>query len=408
MKILLSAFSCSPTCPSEPAVGWAWVEQISKTHQVWLLTSDEFEDEIRKHLPQSVTAIFVPKFSNSLRLKRIFSGLAWLYYYWWQIKLYWVAKNLHESIGFDIIHHVTLVSWRAPSFLSLLPVPFIWGPVGGGSIHPWTLIKELRPGARVLETFRSLCQFIPKIDPFVRMTINKATLIIVTDEEMKRYIPRQHQWKVKVMLGVGLHAVPTLENNAKSVKSDKFEVIFIGRLIGYKGGLLAVKAFHRLCMTVQNSHLTILGDGPDRSNMEQLAKNIGISHKISFKGYVSPELVRQQLIKSDVLLFPSSRDSGGFAVLEALAEECPVVCIDRAGPGSIVNGACGIKIPINSANQVINDMGNALIELAQRPEERIAKGESGRRHIIETFLWDKRGREMLKLYENARLNKIAR
>jgi hypothetical protein len=136
MKVLLSAFSCCPGRGSEPGVGWNWAQQISRRHEVWLLTTDEFQTEILRALAPGIHPVFIPSFKRWERLQKLpLPGLDWIYYYWWQWKAYRAARQLHAQVGFDLAHHVTFVSWRAPSFISLLPIPFVWGPVGGGGCH---------------------------------------------------------------------------------------------------------------------------------------------------------------------------------------------------------------------------------------------------------------------------------
>ena len=65
-----------------------------------------------------------------------------IHYYLWQIQAYFKAFRLHQEIEFDVVHHVTFVKYSTPSFLSLLPVPFVWGPVGGGESAPKTFLAR--------------------------------------------------------------------------------------------------------------------------------------------------------------------------------------------------------------------------------------------------------------------------
>ena len=70
---------------------------------------------------------------------------AQLYYYVWQLAAYFAARKLQRQVRFDLIHHVTLVKYWMPSFLSLLPVPFVWGPVRGRRIRTSRLLVVIRP-----------------------------------------------------------------------------------------------------------------------------------------------------------------------------------------------------------------------------------------------------------------------
>jgi glycosyltransferase involved in cell wall biosynthesis len=81
---------------------------------------------------------------------------------------------------------------------------------------------------------------------------------------------------------------------------------------------------------------------------------------------------------SDVFVFPSMRDSGGLAVLEAMAHSLPVVCTDLGGPGVIVNNRCGRVVLTlgRSREDLVASCADALREIITAPELRdgLARG----------------------------------
>ncbi|MEO1673666.1 MAG: glycosyltransferase family 1 protein, partial [Cyanobacteria bacterium J06631_2] len=141
MKILLSAYSCEPGKGSERGVGWNMAKAIAKHHEVWVFTRpDESKEAIEAELAHNpdpnlhFVYFTLPFWQDSLRWGQ--SGAMQLHYYLWQIQAYFVAKKMHREINFDLAHHVTFVRYSVPSLLSLLPIPFIWGAVGGGESAP--------------------------------------------------------------------------------------------------------------------------------------------------------------------------------------------------------------------------------------------------------------------------------
>jgi hypothetical protein len=207
MKVLLSAFSCGPGRGSDPGVGWHWVEQISRRHEVWLLTTDESQANILKAAIPNLHPTFIPSYARWQWLQDLaIPGPDWLYYYWWQWKAYQVGKRLHAAVGFDLVHHVTFVSWRAPSFLCRLPAPFIWGPVGGAGVPPLGLWSELGWKGRVFEGVRWISQYFSRCDPFVRMTMRRARLLLVVNQETLAIIPAAYRARTRTMLGIGMSA----------------------------------------------------------------------------------------------------------------------------------------------------------------------------------------------------------
>ena len=139
MKLLISAYACEPGRGSEAGVGWNCVLQAARFHEVWVLTRKNNREPIENALQtdplENVRFVYfdLPRWSRFW--KRRTRGLQ-LYYYLWQIGAYFVARKLHRRVGFDLTHHVTFVNYWLPSLLPLLPVPFLWGPVGGGESAP--------------------------------------------------------------------------------------------------------------------------------------------------------------------------------------------------------------------------------------------------------------------------------
>ena len=66
---------------------------------------------------------------------------AWLYFFLWQVGMFFLVKEYLKKIKFDLIHHVTFVNFRCPSFLCLLKILFIFGPIAGGDTIPQQLKK---------------------------------------------------------------------------------------------------------------------------------------------------------------------------------------------------------------------------------------------------------------------------
>ena len=93
------------------------------------------------------------------------------------------------------------------------------------------------------------------------------------------------------------------------------------------------------------AHFSVVGDGPERKRLEELAVSLGIEESVSFCGWVSHDEVLKRLRTGDVMVFPSIRDFGAGVVFEALACGAVPVVADFGGPGDIVNAEVGYKVP---------------------------------------------------------------
>src|SRR5438128_4158150 len=109
-----------------------------------------------------------------------------VYYYIWQLGAYWRARKLHRRVRFDLVHHVTLVIYWMPSFMTLLPIPFLWGPVGGGDSISFSFWRNLSWRGKLYELLRASAQWLSFFDPFLRFTARRAALALGTTEQTRQ------------------------------------------------------------------------------------------------------------------------------------------------------------------------------------------------------------------------------
>lgn len=101
--------------------------------------------------------------------------------------------------------------------------------------------------------------------------------------------------------------------------------VFIGRMARTKGVTDTIEALARVRDAVPEASLVMVGIGPERETGVALAKRLGISDSVDWRGFVSEEEKRRILSESRVLLAPSYEEGWGIAVCEALASGVPVV-----------------------------------------------------------------------------------
>ncbi len=369
MKILLSAYACEPDKGSEPGVGWNWALELAKLdYKVWVLTRANNRQAIEKELARhpakpNLHFIYFDLPIWARKLKKLPGGI-YLYYTIWQLKAYQFVKQYHYNLQFDVVHHVTFVSIRLPSFMGRLPnTRFIFGPLAGGEKTPWRLRKGYPVRGIILDILRDLGNFFIRFDPLIRSSLRKADIIYVTSPQTKELIPEQFHCKTRIKLAIGLSEKWLTENvKISPQESSVFKILFVGRFLYWKGMHLGFQAISEVVKSYPNIQLTMVGDGPEKHVWKKQALHLGIESKINWVPWVSkPELIR--LYKTHQLfLFPSLHDSGGMVVLEALAHGLPVVCLDLGGPGVIVDDSCGIKLPVKSKthNDIIDLLANGI------------------------------------------------
>jgi glycosyltransferase involved in cell wall biosynthesis len=391
LRILLSAYACEPGKGSEPGNGWNWAKELSRYEDVWVLTRannrPSIESAVAAHpLPNAhFVYLDLPRWARFW--KKGSRGLR-AYYYLWQVFAYRIARQLHREVRFEVIHHVSFATYVFPSFLSFLPVPFVWGPVGGGETIPASLAQSFGTRRRIDEFLRNLRRKLGELDPFVRRTAAKAVFIAATTADTQERLAALGRPDADIIPHAALcdEDLSLLEELSHRTEGP-FRVLTVGRMVQFKAHDLGLRAFAKLLSRYPESEYWIVGDGPERSRLAKMARTLGIADRAIFLGALPRDEVFVKLGDCDVMLFPSLHDSSGWASIEAMAAGRPVVCLDLGGPALQVAEDRGIKVPADSMQQIVTDLGTALIRLADDPSLRMRLGCAARSYVREHHKW---------------------
>lgn len=401
MKILLSAYACSPGKGSDPGIGWNIAKELSKQHQVWVLTRQDNRAAIEAELierPISNLHFVYYDLPYWLRWWKKGQRGVQFHYYLWQAGIYFTAQELHREQTFDIVHHVTYVKHWSPSFVALLPVPFIWGPIGGGESAPKTFWHDFNLRGKAYETLRDLARWLGEHDRFVHLTAQHSAIALAATQETS---DRLSVLGCKRIAICGVASIPQSDFDVLSqlapVSQANLRVISIGRLLHWKGFHLGLRAFAKL--NLPEAEYWIIGDGPDRQSLEALAEELSITHQVRFWGLLPREQTLQKLEACHALIHPSLHDSGGWVCLEAMAAGRPVICLDLGGPATQVTPETGFKVPAPEPEQAVQNLADAMMCLANTPELRSSLGQAGQQHVKELHNWEQKGQFFTQLYE---------
>jgi glycosyltransferase involved in cell wall biosynthesis len=402
MKVLLSVCACIPGRGSEPGIGWNWVQQIAAFNEAWVLTRAKHRVAIeaalaKQALPNAHFVYFdLPAWAGAWQNGERFLRL---YYLLWQLKAYFVARKLHRQVGFDLVHHVTWGNYWIPTFLAFLPIPFVWGPIGGAESAPSAFRGCFGWRAELVEFVRDVGRRCGELNPVVPYTARRAALTLASTDCTQARISSLGGANVEVFSSAGLPAdeLDALANIAPRNHSP-FRMLSIGRLLHWKGFEFGLRAFAQLLQKFPDSEYWLVGDGPARKRLEELTLELGISENVKFWGALPRLRVLEKLGHSDLLVFPSLHDSGGWVSLEAMAAGRPVICLELGGPALQVTGETGIKVPAVSPSQVVSDLADAMALLATNVDYRLRLGRAARAHVKAQFSWDRKGSDMAKIY----------
>jgi glycosyltransferase involved in cell wall biosynthesis len=148
-------------------------------------------------------------------------------------------------------------------------------------------------------------------------------------------------------------------------REQKPIVIAMGRLTQQKGFDILLKAFSRVISEI-DARLIVMGEGPDRTYLENIIRDVGIADKASLTGFQrNPHTF---LAHSDIFVLSSRYEGLPMAILEAMACGIPVISTDcRSGPREILqNGQCGILVPVGDESA----LAKAIISLLKNERQR--------------------------------------
>jgi len=181
---------------------------------------------------------------------------------------------------------------------------------------------------------------------------------------------------------------PLLKKNDKT----KFYFTSIGRIIKRKrfdNLLFAFSSFSNL----QNVYLNIIGDGPERKDLEQLTKELGIEKHVIFHGLLNRPKVFDVLQQSDVLVSSSDLETFGVTLIEALSCGIPVVATQSGGPEEIINKTNGILVNNQNVHHLAEGLEKSYTDYQKFNSVNI------RDRCIEKYSYKKISNQLTKVYK---------
>jgi glycosyltransferase involved in cell wall biosynthesis len=401
--ILISAYACEPLKGSEQGVGWNWVLQIAKSNYVHVITRTNNKEFIEEYLPDSVADNITFHYYDTHRiiknLKNKAKGL-YFYYLFWQIGIIPTIKKIiiRNSINYSM--HLTMGSFWMPTFLPFFRVPFIWGPLGGGECVPKSFLNDFPLKQRMIQRIRYWLNASSFLNPLIVLPSKKAVAIIARTKNSASVIPEKYQNKVSVMLETAMeNEVFQFEKKSFFSENKITKLIITGRLVPFKNVISAVRALTYLIPSYK-IHLTIIGNGPEKERIEQEIVKNNFEDKVTFVSEVNRLDVLNELKKSDIYLFPSLREGGTWALMEAMAIKLPVICLNWTGMEIITDNKTAIHIPITTPKQMPKDLADAIRKLIDQPELKESLGDAANKRIKDVFNWDSKGIFMENLFKH--------
>jgi glycosyltransferase involved in cell wall biosynthesis len=388
------------------------VQDRTKEH---LQTVFPHEQEYIHFIPDNSLHIWLHKVGQHLspRMGSVTTGM--LSYLYTQMIQRRVVRRLVKAHQIDIVHQPVPVSPKQPSLMFDLGAPVVIGPMNGGMNFPPAFRSERSSMEKAILTIgRGVARWVNTLLPGKQ----KASVLLVSNPRTRAALPKMSSKarSPRVLeltengVDLDLWQVPTDSNAAQShsamqtrldeLQPESTQFVFIGRLVDWKAVDLLLQAFQPIAAQT-NARLEIIGEGVMRPALETLTANLGLSDRVTFRGWLSQPDCAASLQQASALILPSLYECGGAVVLEAMAMGRPVIATNWGGPADYVDETCGILVNPTSRPEFIAGLTAAMLRLANSPELRESMGKAGFNKVRQQFSWDSKVDRILEIYKLA-------
>jgi colanic acid/amylovoran biosynthesis glycosyltransferase len=273
------------------------------------------------------------------------------------------ARLLHIYFGHIAVH--------------LLPLIRVWPKPSIVSFHGADVMVDMNKAA-----YRSA----------TREMLDVVKLVLVRSESLRRAVIDLGCDGKKIQLqrtGIPLDEFPFRGRSfPPRGRGGEWRFVQAGRLIEKKGLPITFHAFASFSGEYPNARLTIAGEGPLLSTLQELARELKIDNRVSFTGFISQEQLRDLFYASHIFMHPSETGSDGNqegipnSMLEAMASGLPVFATEHGGiPEAIENDVSGVLVPEHNHEE----LGRGLLNAVQDPDFLSRVGRAGADAVAQKF-----------------------
>jgi glycosyltransferase involved in cell wall biosynthesis len=314
-----------------------------------------------------------------------------------------VVANTRRTTSFEIIDGIDIIRLASLSTLFSTPLTYQWHSYIKDKSFDVIHLHAPNPAA---ELFLRAFEFHGKLvvsyhsdiirqkklklfyDPLFRWILEKADRLVIAGPSPMMYDSLIHDFRGKTVTIP--YGIDVARWNRESVDTDRAGrirssykrpiILFVGRLVYYKGLDYLIKA-----MTKIDATLLIVGTGPEKKRLAKLSEELGLTSRVFFIGFVPDEKLAPYYHACDIFCLPSTARSEAFGIvqLEAMACGKPVVSTEIGTATSTVNrdGTTGIVVsPGDSAA-----LAGALNKILGNPVLRERFGKNAKEWVAAEF-----------------------
>ncbi len=351
---------------------------VSRGHIVTVVTS-KFQGLAGRETVNGVNVIRVPVLS---RKKVEVAGMASMVSYF--PSSIFKSMKIIKADGYEILNtHFAIPSGPAGYVLSkLFHLPNVLAIHGGDIFDP---SKSLSPHNT------------PILKQTVKYMLNKADCVVAQSTDTRKNAYDYYNIKRPIeIIPLGIKKPVFIKKSREDFNFGNDEMIFctVGRLVKRKN----IEDTLDILSEIRNNHkfkFIIMGDGPERENLYELAKQYNISDNVLMMGNVSDELKFQLISLSDIFLSTALHEGFGLVFLEAMDAGIPVISYNRGGQNDFLeDGKTGFLV--NLGDKV--KYKERLLEIIDNHSLKLAMGEYNKK-LIQNYYIDACAEKYINLFE---------
>jgi len=224
---------------------------------------------------------------------------------------------------------------------------------------------------------------------------NSVDLVITPSPSMRRELQRYGVTsRIEVnQTGIYLDRFLQPHKNLREefgIPRERKVLFYVGRLAEEKNVSMLLTALGTMLQETPHVHLLMVGGGPQENEYRRLTDRTGIAGHVTFAGFLPKEKTESLFGAADIFVFPSTTDTQGIVIMEAMAAGTPIVAVDALGPGDIIeDGKTGLLTTNNAAEFAIailevlrsSDLAHHLSANAKREAQKYSAQETAKRQL---------------------------
>lgn len=282
--------------------------------------------------------------------------------YWtWLIAAAKATDALRTRDAFGVLHHVTYAGDWFPSVFSHLRKHdgerWVWGPVGGATFPPWSIVRKLGLKGAIKEAARFAVTTPLRFSTHASHRRN-VDVAVALNEDTANTMRNFAEKRVRPNALIDYDDLPSLSRSPGSAR-----LVYAGRGVSWKGLFLVFEAFAHL---PSNWTLDIAGPGASSAEYGRHASPFG--SRVTFHGQLSRAESLTLISSGSVFALPSLHDSAPWSAAEAAGLGVPVLCLDLGGVGDLA-GELAVKVPVKPVRDIARRMAIEIVAADKRITE---------------------------------------